>query len=814
MDTIKISQLSEKSKVDGNEMIPIQIGDLNYRVSVDTLVDRSREILHAYQQYTYDELKQLKDSKLLLPGEHYLLTDYQCIYKQPVSEELITCDYDGWMIMLLATSEDTFSNDVHVLFTEDSSYIAKGGKSIIECKYVFDNFSEYTWSDSTSKGVIIDLTDSSNNRCNYDFKHIKFRRWALKDVTENDTVGAVNQPAAYRCYGTADEPKRSDGRSWVGSGLEIEKQWIHSIFAGTFNSVMWKQAALHEDYITHVHKPFKRVDQNLQYVAYDTTLESIALSNNSQPGLMKFEIDVEDYINCYTFECGGEDFSNYADVMNNTIQCNAKDTLPNTVILFANDEKENVTGNVWNNDLNSKNTTFALHGIETYYPIFNRVTADDLRNSIFNCFRIYQVQFEDYCTANYISGSLYDCTLEGTTNSVLFGYYNCVRFGSCSYNLLFGNEQRICKADGTWDSPADGNYWYDDITQEWFGYNIMAPFQYSVFYPHTNTNTVVMPYNKGVTLMGTIQDNCIERMRWGTILQYGSLQGNYTGELVRCVVNPGAFSSQVAHSSGTSNVYKLEGAVKLPSIINTDIKCYANSVPQLVANLTNDQKTKLAETGNRKVLYVLNSIPYVKYYSEQNSSGGQGGTTDLSNYYNKSEINELLTQVTVDLSDYYNKSQIDEIISNISVDLTGYATEEWVEQKGYITEHQDLSAYALKTDIPDITGKLDSSVAASTYSTKEELTTHATEAKEYTDQVINDLVGQAPAALDTIYELADAIENNADVVDTLNSAITNKQDKGNYVIHNGGVSAIITLTQAQYDALEDVSSTTLYIILD
>ena len=37
-------------------------------------------------------------------------------------------------------------------------------------------------------------------------------------------------------------------------------------------------------------------------------------------------------------------------------------------------------------------------------------------------------------------------------------------------------------------------------------------------------------------------------------------------------------------------------------------------------------------------------------------------------------------------------------------DLTGYATETWVESKGYLTEHQSLADYALKSEIPDVSG--------------------------------------------------------------------------------------------------------------
>lgn len=89
--------------------------------------------------------------------------------------------------------------------------------------------------------------------------------------------------------------------------------------------------------------------------------------------------------------------------------------------------------------------------------------------------------------------------------------------------------------------------------------------------------------------------------------------------------------------------------------------------------------------------------------------------TDLSNYYNKEETEEFVAEAVsaievpdVDLSAYSTTTEmqaaITSAIQNIEfpegTDLTGYATEEWVENKKYLTEHQDLSAYAKKTDIP------------------------------------------------------------------------------------------------------------------
>lgn len=50
-------------------------------------------------------------------------------------------------------------------------------------------------------------------------------------------------------------------------------------------------------------------------------------------------------------------------------------------------------------------------------------------------------------------------------------------------------------------------------------------------------------------------------------------------------------------------------------------------------------------------------------------------------------------------------------------------------------------------------------------------------AKAYTDSAIKNLVGSAPDTLDTIYELAAALQDNKSLIDTLNNAIAQKVDK-------------------------------------
>ena len=98
------------------------------------------------------------------------------------------------------------------------------------------------------------------------------------------------------------------------------------------------------------------------------------------------------------------------------------------------------------------------------------------------------------------------------------------------------------------------------------------------------------------------------------------------------------------------------------------------------------------------------------------------GDIDLSNYVTKSELQAKLDalDINIDLSSYATKEELTQAINSIDLsayakktdipDVSGYLTsipEEYVTEtelnaKGYLTEHQDLSAYALKTEIPTV----------------------------------------------------------------------------------------------------------------
>ena len=76
-------------------------------------------------------------------------------------------------------------------------------------------------------------------------------------------------------------------------------------------------------------------------------------------------------------------------------------------------------------------------------------------------------------------------------------------------------------------------------------------------------------------------------------------------------------------------------------------------------------------------------------------------TTDLTGYATEEYVNNAISNIpATDLSNYYTKKETDMLIPS----LDGYVTETELEAKGYLTEHQDLSNYATKNEIPDVSG--------------------------------------------------------------------------------------------------------------
>lgn len=81
-------------------------------------------------------------------------------------------------------------------------------------------------------------------------------------------------------------------------------------------------------------------------------------------------------------------------------------------------------------------------------------------------------------------------------------------------------------------------------------------------------------------------------------------------------------------------------------------------------------------------------------------------------------INAVL-DTKANAADVYTKDEVDEAIQNIDVNITGYATEDWVKQQGYLTEHQSLANYYTKSEVDNLFENVEVNVDLTGYATEE-----------------------------------------------------------------------------------------------
>jgi hypothetical protein len=155
-------------------------------------------------------------------------------------------------------------------FDYDVQYIREDGYAkIMECKYTIDpQECPYTANMTTysPKGAVFYMKDEYENECSYDFKHVKFRRYAVKDITANmdpnDGTGGVAGP--YKCLATETSYVFSDARAMIGSGDAWDKTFIPALFNGKWGSLVSYSANIgnySDDFIITNIKPY----QNEQY---------------------------------------------------------------------------------------------------------------------------------------------------------------------------------------------------------------------------------------------------------------------------------------------------------------------------------------------------------------------------------------------------------------------------------------------------------------------------------------------------------------------------------------------------------------------
>lgn len=194
--------------------------------------------------------------------------------------------------------------------------------------------------------------------------------------------------------------------------------------------------------------------------------------------------------------------------------------------------------------------------------------------------------------------------------------------------------------------------------------------------------------------------------------------------------------------------------------------------------------------------YVHSDVDLSNYYTKGETNNAiQGTRTALEGEINakvdndtyQAKVSEIETNLEgkADKADTYTKGEVDEKIAGAGVSkeyvdgeisrveseipsLSGYATEAWVEGKGYLTEHQDISNLATKEELPtktsDLTndsGFLTEHQSLSNYYTKGETDTAIQGVKTTLEGEINTKVGNDTYQA-KVSEIESEIEGKAD----------------------------------------------------
>ena len=177
---------------------------------------------------TYTELKTLRDSGQLVPGQQYRITDYTCTTNKIVARP---ADHQ-FDIIVTADSESVLNEEARAIqhdFPDDTpddvkNYFANSDLNAWKIWYCLDNDSNrFAWADETNgKGVIYRMIDEWNNDVPYDFKNI---------------IYTVKQSFIFKQLGnyylfnrdTSIDKENIDGKTYYGYITEVKPQyWVEN----------------------------------------------------------------------------------------------------------------------------------------------------------------------------------------------------------------------------------------------------------------------------------------------------------------------------------------------------------------------------------------------------------------------------------------------------------------------------------------------------------------------------------------------------------------------------------------------------------
>lgn len=235
-----------------------------------------------------------------------------------------------------------------------------------------------------------------------------------------------------------------------------------------------------------------------------------------------------------------------------------------------------------------------------------------------------------------------------------------------------------------------------------------------------------------------------------------------------------ATNDQTPTYSDTTTFATLTSGEKL-SVAFAKIKSAITNLINHIANVSNPHSVTKAQVGLGNVEN-KSSATIRGELTKENVTDALGYTPPTTNTTYGVATSSALglvksgTDITVDSNGNVsvNDNSHAHIISNID------GLQEALDSKGSASDVSNL-----KTLVGDTSVSSQITTAISTNAdAKGSANAALTDAKSYTDTKISDLINGAPTTLDTLGEIATAMEENADVVAALEAAIGNKSDTG------------------------------------
>ena len=155
------------------------------------------------------------------------------------------------------------------------------------------------------------------------------------------------------------------------------------------------------------------------------------------------------------------------------------------------------------------------------------------------------------------------------------------------------------------------------------------------------------------------------------------------------------------------------------------VENYKDDLMKIIGKGNNYMKYKKKHNGKNHFIYVIFILFFilngVACTPPNLKAGGGGAETDLSDYYTKAEVDELIAGVITELGDFYTREEVNDLIAELSgndINLNDYYTKTEVDNL-LAGNSTDLSAYYTKAEVDNLLAG--NSTDLSSYYTKHEI---------------------------------------------------------------------------------------------